>query len=100
MPSETNCQICGEIIYFNKGKVRQAINFDHKNDKAKIKRCPTAWLANHRRILKGGNLRNQKIWESCNFGMLCQRCNTFLPTKDRKSFLKNAIKYVFGEKYK
>jgi hypothetical protein len=37
------------------------------------------------------------MWEDSNFGILCGRCNKFLPTKNRKEFIIQAIGYVFGE---
>lgn len=92
IPKKTICPICRKEIFFNKRNKANAIHFDHKdNKKILIKEGPTTWLMSHVR-----NSINRKIWESCNFGMLCGRCNGFLPTKDRKKFVKRIIKYVFG----
>jgi hypothetical protein len=89
IPKETKCQCCKKEIYFNKQNIRNAIHFDHKNENPIIKGCPTSWLKSHKR-----NVKNQKIWESCKFGMLCNSCNRFLPTKNRKEFIINIIKYA------
>lgn len=91
IPKKTECQICDRKIYFNQGTKGDAIHFDHKNDNILIKNSPKAWLKHHFRTFE-----NQKIWEECAFGMLCHRCNSYLPTKDREQFVKNIVKYVFG----
>lgn len=88
-PKEAECKICGKKIYFNQGNRTLAISFDHKTGNEIIKDHPSSWLRN--------NLRSQeseKIWESCNFGILCNRCNRFLPTKNRKEFVKKILEYV------
>ena len=56
-----------------------------------IKRQPSSWLQSHPATVK-----NQEIWKKCNFGRLCLQCNKSLPTKNRKQFIKNIVKYVFG----
>lgn len=90
IPKETKCQICSKKIYFNQSNNKEAIHFDHKNENALIEKNPTSWLYQHPR-----NPENQKIWESCKFGMLCKGCNNFLPTKNRKKFIVNVTKYIF-----
>ena len=35
-----------------------------------------------------------QIWDDCDFGILCNRCNLLLPTKDRKEWLKNVTRYI------
>ncbi len=92
IPKETDCQACNKRIYFNKGNQRDAIHFDHKKETVRIKGSPSTWLLSHKPTPE-----NIKIWNSCNFGMLCNRCNRYIPTKDRKNFLKKIIKYVFHE---
>lgn len=92
VPSETNCQICSRKIYFNQNNIKNAIHFDHKDENALIKGSPTNWLSNNERTPE-----NQKIWEQCTFGNLCNRCNIRIPSKDRKQFVRSLVKYVFGD---
>lgn len=82
VPEETKCQICGKIIYFNKGKIDDAIHFDHKTNHDILGRTPTGWLSQFPRTPE-----RETIWRSCNFGMLCRRCNRLLPTKNRDKVL-------------
>jgi len=93
IPKETNCQICNTKIYFNNGDTKNAIHFDHTNDCNLINYQPTIWLRNNKRTKK-----TEDIWKKCNFGMLCIRCNSYLPTKNRHVFVDNLIKYVKGIK--
>jgi hypothetical protein len=83
------CEICGKSISFNSGSIKKSIHFDHRMGGVEsIKGSPTFWLYRHRR-----NKKNETIWNSCNFGKLCYRCNKFLPTVDREKWLKKALKY-------
>lgn len=92
IPQQACCQICRKQLTFNSGDVNTSISFDHKRGKhEKIKISPARWLRIHKKTP-----RNIKIWESCNFGILCNRCNHFLPTKNRIKFLKRALKYAQG----
>lgn len=95
IPLKTNCKICGKTLYFNKRKPKTAIHFDHRIENIPIKMNPTHWL-----ISRYKTKLNQEIWEQCDFGILCRRCNAHLPTKDRKDYLLRVIKYVFGERSK
>ena len=95
IPLKTNCQICNQEIYFNQTNSKTVIHFDHKNINVKIKYSPTCWLYHHQRTPE-----NEKIWLSCDFGMLCKRCNAFLPAKDRESFIKKVVNYVFNNQPK
>jgi 5-methylcytosine-specific restriction endonuclease McrA len=90
IPIKNNCQICGKTIYFNKRNPKESIHFDHKKEIKEVRKSPFAWLSKHQRTPK-----NQKTWESFNFGILCQRCNNYLPTYNRKEYMKRVIKYVF-----
>ena len=94
IPKETNCQICDRKIYFNQNNKKDAICFDHKKENILIKGSPTGWLGFHLRTSE-----NQKIWEGCDFGMLCNQCNQALPTKNREQFMKNVMKYIFKNKF-
>lgn len=44
------------------------------------------------------NERNLKTWEECNFGILCNRCNFCLPTRNRAEWLLAALDYDKGVK--
>lgn len=93
---ETNCKICGKKIYFGgahigKGNENDSIHFDHKTGNEPIKTSPTVFLSTHKPTPE-----NIKIWFSCDFGMLCKKCNAFFPTLNREEFITNAYKYVFN----
>jgi len=92
IPKQTQCEICGKKIYFNKLNRQEAIHFDHRNNGIEeIKTTPATWLFRHNRTAD-----NEAIWNKCNFGMLCGRCNSILPTKNRKEFIKKIINYIGG----
>ena len=92
IPEETTCEICSDPIFFKSEDLGNSIRFDHRHEgKETIKGSPTSWLCGHK-----FSEEYRKIWDSCDFGMLCDMCNSFLPTLGRKQFILNAIKYVFG----
>lgn len=82
------CECCGcKIGFMNKSN---RLCFDHRNEGNEvIKGCPSAWLRKHYCTPE-----NIKIFESCKFGILCNRCNYFIPTKNRKVFVDLLLKYV------
>lgn len=89
-----SCEICGRKVKFSSGVSRDSIHFDHRNGgNEAIKGIPMTWFRGHLRTDK-----NEKILESCNFGILCFRCNKFLPTKDRGKWLKNVNRYYEASK--
>ena len=96
IPKETNCQVCGISITFNCATGNQkAISFDHRNGgNEEIKGSPYTWLKNRK-----CTEINIKVWQECNFGMLCAKCNRAIPTKNRVDWLKNVIRYM-GEEAK
>lgn len=89
------CEVCGKTLSFDSltsygncnGK-RTDICFDHKHRNVEIKTSPSNWF--HKRVCSA---RNIAIWESCNFGLLCIKCNSLLPTDNREEWLELAIKY-------
>lgn len=86
------CEVCGKEIEFNSKDTSKSIHFDHRMGGSEaIQGRPSQWLRGRKR-----NKENEKIWKSCNFGILCQTCNSFLPTKNRIEFLTNALKYASG----
>lgn len=90
IPKKTNCEICNKEIGFNTGTQQNSIHFDHRNGGGEpIKYAPFNWLRIHKKTKE-----NEKIWRSCDFGILCNRCNKYLPTKNRVEFLTKALKYA------
>jgi hypothetical protein len=93
LPLETECESCGKPIFFNKQNRKDSIHFDHKDERnASIR--PTNWLADHIRTPE-----TELVWKSFNFGNLCKKCNSFLPTKNREQYVRGLVKYVFGKEY-
>lgn len=83
------CEMCGmKLIFFTSDKKR-SIFFDHKTDDVPIKENPTHWLTKH-----PPSPKNRAIWNSCDFGILCNKCNATLPTKNRTIWIKRVIKYA------
>jgi len=92
-PSPSYCQICGKELYFNSGNINTSIHFDHRcNGNELIKSSPTQWLKNNRRTPE-----KEKIWSSCKFGILCNKHNRVLPTRNRKEFVNKLLRYIEGE---
>ena len=89
IPQKTQCQMCLKDIVFNSGKQSDSIHFDHRQGGEEAIKRPTAFLRTNTRTPE-----KEKLWKSCNFGMLCLKCNASLPTKDRKQFLENLKRYV------
>mgnify|MGYP001564542657 CR=1 FL=1 len=87
-----NCECCGKKLGFSLGlsQKSQTVHFDHRNNgKEMIQNGPNSWIMNH-----AHNNKNIKIFESCNFGILCHQCNILLPTKNRIQWLEMAYDYV------
>ena len=95
LPKKLKCSICNKKLEFNGLNRRISVVFDHKNrGKEPIKYKPSNWLRSHNK-----NSESVKIWKKSNFGILCRKCNMFLPTNinRRKKIVKRLIKYVFTE---
>lgn len=86
---ETNCEVCGTEIIFNSRNTNTSIHFDHKTEKCLISISPMSWLLKHR-----FNEENKRIWDSCDFGLLCGKCNRGIPTKNRKEWLNKITMYI------
>jgi hypothetical protein len=83
------CEVCGKELKYFDGK--DGIHFDHReNGNESIQHHPSSWMGRHPL-----NKNNIEKFESCNFGILCIRCNRILPTIGRQSFMRRLIKYVF-----
>jgi len=86
----TTCQICGTSVSYNSGNAITSIHFDHRNNgDAIIKGCPSHWLASNNRTPE-----SEKVFKSCNFGILCLNCNRILPTINRREYVKNLLNYI------
>lgn len=85
------CQVCGKDLVW-KGYGNNVLCFDHRyNGEIYIKSNPSHWVWSH-----ACSEKNRKIWEECNFGILCRACNKRLPTKNREQWLRDSIKYIKG----
>ena len=91
IPHEILCPCCGRKIFFASGVSKNSIHFDHRHEGVEVIKSPSRWLTFHKRTPA-----NEIIWNSCNFGMLCKSCNGYLPTKNRKQFVRNVIAYIGG----
>ncbi len=86
------CECCGKKLSFGLGRARKSevVCFDHRHEGVeKICGGPHSWIMNHTY-----NDKNVKIFESCDFGVLCHGCNKLLPTVGRRRWLEQAVNYV------
>jgi len=88
------CEVCGKLLSWKTKNRNKMVNLDHRGNKTKIIKSPSYWTWMHK-----CDVRNKQIFLSCNFGILCKACNRNLPTDNRKNWLKNVIKYTFGDNY-
>jgi uncharacterized protein with PIN domain len=90
IPPEAICPICNKKLIFITKDKKTSMHFDHRNEgKEIIKISPKHWL---RKTIR--TPQTEKLWESCNFGILCEQCNVRLPTINRKEFLIKALEYT------
>jgi hypothetical protein len=88
------CQVCGKEIIFDSRSIGETVRFDHRyNGSECIKGKPREWLKSHCKTDK-----NIAIWESCDFGNLCNKCNLHLPTKSREKWILHIMNYTFKTK--
>jgi hypothetical protein len=78
-----SCQICGkELVWYGfSDEIEKVVHFDHRTKLVPIK-VPSFWIYHH-----ACNPKNIVTWEECNFGILCRKCNTFFPSKNRIEWL-------------
>lgn len=95
LPKNPKCEICRKKLYYFSEKKSKRVHFDHPQDNLPIKYQPTTWLRGY-----NPSFKNRKIWNSCDFGILCAGCNGFLPTKNRIQWIEKINKYIFGKKWK
>ncbi len=88
--SMPHCQICDRRLYWNHKQHGKRVCFDHRHGyDITINKSPRTWIQN-----KPCNDNNVTIWQSCDFGLLCNNCNAMLPTKNRKRYAKSLVKYL------
>lgn len=98
---DPKCEICQKPLIWFSGDITNSVNFDHRrggSEPIKTKRQGHASVNNWLRT-RPCNDKNKAIFESCDFGILCQRCNQFLPTIDRQDWIRKTVAYVFGSDY-
>ena len=79
------CQVCNESLeWFGETQV-----WDHRGGGSELIRSPGRWLTTHR-----PNKDNVSKWNICNFGLVCGRCNQFMPTANRLQWVQNVTRYV------
>ena len=88
-----SCSVCSlDLEWFNNSKI--SVVFDHRLEGLEsIKGKPSEWLS-HNEFSE----HNRKIWEDCNFGILCSSCNLRLPSMNRWQWLRNALDYAAESK--
>lgn len=93
---EPHCQICGKGLTWEPATHKtksDKVCFDHKNGRGKRIIRPSVFYESQKCTPE-----NVDVWESEDFGILCNRCNQFLPTDNRLAWLKQVIKYVIGRR--
>jgi|SRR3972149_6974492 len=81
------CQGCNKQLIFK----NYDYAFDHRHGGEESIGSPGEFIAGHKLTKE-----NIEKWKSCDFGLLCNVCNRFLPTdlEDRQEKIKNLLKYV------
>ena len=85
------CALCEIKLYFGHSNKRKVPHFDHKRGKLEaIGHQPSSMFR-----LKMTRER-QKLFKSCKFGILCDKCNKGLTPdlKKRRLIVKNLVKYI------
>lgn len=83
-----HCEICGKKLRWQSSHVSETVHFDHKIGNEPWKSGPQSFYSN-----RPCNKTNKDIWDQCDFGVLCLKCNGSLVTKKRKLWLIKACKY-------
>jgi hypothetical protein len=85
-----NCQICQRQLFWQHENHSKRVCLDHRHgDETIIAKSPRTWIQN-----KPCNANNIRIFESCDFGLLCNNCNAMLPTYDRRAYCAKLINYL------
>jgi hypothetical protein len=84
-----SCQVCGMKLTWQSGDRKTSVFLDHRRGGEPIKGAPYAWMRS-----RPCTDQHRLVFESCDFGILCNVCNLRLPTDNRKIWLQKAIKYA------
>ena len=91
--SNPKCGICQLSLVYHSDVVRapNSVIWDHRTEESSrlISASPSEFIKHH-----VCNVPNQEIWIKANFGILCNFCNRFLPTKGRAERVKAIVKYT------
>jgi hypothetical protein len=85
------CRICERRLIWDAVKCDDRICFDHRRGHEIVTKSPRTWIQN-----KPCTEDNKKIFLSCDFGILCNRCNLMLPNdlSHRKRVASNILDYI------
>jgi len=83
------CQLCNRPLKYNNTPGNaEPVHFDHRQPSEIIAK-PYGWYK-----CRPCNDKNKAIWKQHNFGLLCGRCNTFIPTKNRQIWKDKLCAYI------
>jgi hypothetical protein len=89
-----NCEICGiKLQWYRKNGNKNTVYIDHESEAIFIKKTPASWYRSHPCIEE-----NIKKFEKLHLGILCCKCNHYLPTKNRLQWLKQVTNYILKER--
>jgi len=86
------CQLCEKRLYWTHARHDFRVCFDHRTGNELIKsKSPRTWIQNKPCIES-----NVRIFELCNFGILCRACNILMSSDigRRKAIAWNLAKYL------
>jgi hypothetical protein len=88
---DPSCQVCSSSLSYHRDDDLPTVVFDHRCGDETIKGSPSAFCRTHPCIEQ-----HQVTWRSCDFGILCRKCNAALPTNGRQEWLDGVIRYMSG----
>lgn len=88
---DPSCQLClKKLRWPYEADKPNVVCLDYRMNGVEVIKCsPSKWI--HARHCTPENVL---IFESCNFGLLCNRCNRLLPTYGRSEWARRMIEYV------
>lgn len=86
------CQVCDVVLHWNGGNDLTAVVFDHRHGGSEVIKMPYNWCSDRKL-----NSINKELFLRCDFGVLCKKCNTTIPTRERIDWLQKVTKYVYTE---